>query len=112
METDTTPDSQRLYDTNNTGTASFAKSVSSSPTKDGFDNTQGQESRKLLKKLVKRRLQELVISSNEDPESISISKVEEFLNDPNYISDTNEDTNDDDEVSEDSFENLLMRLVE
>lgn len=25
LETDTTPDSQRLYDTNNTGTASFAK---------------------------------------------------------------------------------------
>lgn len=55
-------------------------------------------------------MQELVISSNEDPESISISKVEEFLNDPNYISDTNEDTNDDDEVSEDSFEKSINEI--
>lgn len=110
LENDLTPPSQRLYDTNATGNDSFGAKVMNIKNDEGKDNTLGQESRKVLKKLVQKRLQELVITSNEDPESISISKVEEFLNDPKYSVDTNEDTNDDDEVSEESFEKSINEI--
>ena len=104
LETNTTPDSQKLFDKNDTGDASFANRVTAIRTSEGKDNTLGQESKAVLKKLVQTRLKELIISSSEeDADSISINKVEDFLN-TTTGTDVTDDPNDEDEVSTDDFE--------
>ncbi len=104
LETDTTPNSQKLFDKNDTGDAAFANRVTAIRTSEGKDNTLGQESKAVLKKLVQTRLKELIISSSEeDADTISINKVEDFLN-TTTGTDVTDDPNDEDEVSTDDFE--------